>query len=101
MGWFDPDIISFDSDAIASMKKKIDETKTDINNKCKEVMETVEQLQSDWLTPEGQKFLSEIDFDWAKQVDKYVKILDTLSLMLDEAVKLYDELTEKAQQLKF
>jgi len=101
MAWGEPDIIKFDSQAISDMKTKINETSNTINSEAEKILEAVTNLEKEWQTPEGRKFLEEIDLDWKKQTDKYVKILNTLTSMLEEAETIYDKLIEKAESLKF
>lgn len=96
-----PDTIKYDSAAIATMKQKIVTSSNNLTVKKNIIIQTINDLNNEWNTPAGKTFLSEIDFDWAKQVEQYVAILDAISDMLTAAESTYDEVTEKASAINF
>ena len=96
-----PDKIQYDSEKVAEMKRKISNTSAELKTLNQDVLKAIKDMEKDWQTTEGKKFLSDIDMDWTVQVDKYVDILDTLTSMLQETENIYSELTEKAEKISF
>lgn len=103
MALFDssPNKIQYDSEKVAEMKRKISKTSEELKTLNQDVLKAIQDMEKDWKTTEGKKFLSDIDMDWTVQVDKYVDILDTLTSMLQETENIYSELTEKAEKISF
>lgn len=96
-----PDKIQYDSEKVAEMKSKISNTSEELKTLNQDVLKAIKDMEKDWQTTEGKKFLSDIDMDWTVQVNKYVDILDTLTSMLQETENIYSELTEKAETISF
>lgn len=96
-----PDKIQYDSKKVAEMKSKISNTSEELKTLNQDVLKAIKNMEKDWQTTEGKKFLSDIDMDWTVQVNKYVDILDTLTSMLQETENIYSELTEKAETISF
>ena len=96
-----PDKIQYDSEKGAEMKSKISNTSEELKTLNQDVLKAIKDMEKDWQTTEGKKFLSDIDMDWTVQVNKYVDILDTLTSMLQETENIYSELTEKAETISF
>ena len=103
MALFDssPNKIQYDSEKVAEMKRKISKTSEELKTLNQDVLKAIQDMEKDWKTTEGKKFLSDIDMDWTVQVDKYVDILDTLTSMLQETENIYSDLTEKAEKISF
>lgn len=103
MALFDlsPNKIQYDSEKVAEMKRKIANTSEELKTLNQDVLGAIKDMEKDWQTTEGKKFLSDIDMDWTVQVNKYVDILDTLTSMLQETENIYSELTEKAETISF
>ena len=91
--------IQYDVDKLESMKKQVDNTVTTLQTSKTQLIENLDSLQNDWNTPAGKKFLSEVDTDWADEIDKYIKALKTLSNLLKSAKKSYTALDDQIDQL--
>lgn len=99
--FFRDKIVRYDEDMIASMKSKIDKTAEELRDLNNDILEAVEEMERDWNTTEGKKFLEDVSTDWSPQVEKYIDVLETISLMLTKAETEYTALTEKAQLVNY
>lgn len=93
--------LSYNTDAISNMQGKISEASSALQSLNSDIRKAIDTMEKDWQTTEGKKFLQSINLDWSKQVDQYVKILDTLDVMLRDSHTIYSELTEKAKMINY
>lgn len=91
MAWGDSNTLKFDVNEITHMRKEIQNTASDLADFKKKLLQEVEVLKNEWKTPAGQKFISEVDTDWAVQVDEYIKIINAVDELLAEAESNYSE----------
>jgi uncharacterized protein YukE len=95
------DRVSYDVEKIEAMRKKISETSDELITASTTIQNVVTEMDTQWNTTEGRKFLSDIDMDWTKQVDSYVDVLKTIDTMLAYTNSIYTELTDKASKISF
>ncbi len=93
--------LKFDIDAINRMKKKMTVIVTDLENCKVEAVNSLEKLKNNWDTAAGKQFMQNVDTDWTKEVDKYVKIVHGVEALLDEAATQYQKVEEEIENLKF
>lgn len=93
--------LKFDLDKMYDMKNKLADTATDLMNYKTTLVNLLEDLKKDWNTSAGNKFFSEVDTDWAKQVDQYVAIVNAVESLIEEAISQYSIVEEEVHTLKF
>lgn len=101
MAWGDPTSLKFDVSEISSMRKQIQTTSADLAKFKTELLEEIRILKENWKTPAGKKFTKEVDTDWAKQIDKYITIIDAVDELLEVAEKNYKEVEEATKKVSF
>lgn len=101
MAWGDPTSLKFDVSEIQKMRTQIQTTSKDLADFKTSLLQEVEQLKNNWKTPAGKKFIEEVDTDWAKQVDKYITIIDAVDELLEVAEKTYKEVEEEVKKISF
>ena len=101
MAWGDPTSLKFDVSEISKMRTQIQNTSTDLANFKDSLLKEVDNLKTSWKTPAGKKFTKEVDTDWAKQVDKYITIINAVDELLEVAEKSYREVEEEVQKISF
>lgn len=101
MAWGEPTSLKFDISEISKMRSKIQETSTELSNLKTQLLNEVETLKSKWQTPAGKKFTEEVDTDWAKQVDKYIVIINAVDELLEVAENSYKEVEIAAKKVSF
>ena len=90
----------FDVDVIDGMKIQIDTTADYLKDTKTSTVQLILDLRMDWLTPAGKQMLETIDNEWSKDVDKYVKTLEVLSSLLNEAKTHYETVQQEVDKLK-
>ena len=101
MAWGDPTSLKFDVAKISEMRKKIQDTATELEDFKTSLLQEVETLKTNWKTPAGKKFTESVDTDWAKQVEKYVTIIGAVDELLDVAEKTYQVVEDEVNKLTF
>lgn len=101
MAWGDPTSLKFDVAEISKMRKKIQDTATDLDNFKTTLLKEVEDLKTNWQTPAGIKFTQEVDTDWAKQVEQYIKIIQAVDELLEVAETNYKAVEDEANKVSF
>ncbi|MBQ2943226.1 MAG: WXG100 family type VII secretion target [Ruminococcus sp.] len=101
MAWGDPKSLKFDVEEISSMRTKLQDTATELKDLKVRLLQELETLKSKWKTPAADTFTKGVDNDWAKQVDKYVTIVEAVDELLAVAEKEYREVEEKANSISF
>ncbi len=101
MAWGDPTSLKFDVSEISRMRTQIQTTSKDLAEFKTSLLKEVENLKTNWKTPAGKKFTEEVDTDWAKQVDKYITIIDAVDELLEVAEKAYKEVQEEVKKISF
>lgn len=101
MGWLDPTTLKFDVEKISKMRKDIEKTASELIELKNTLLNQIEELKNNWQTPAGRKFTEEVDTNWAKQVDQYVKIMNALDELLKVAEENYIEVEEAINQISF
>lgn len=94
-------ILKFDVSEIRSMKGKVEETAKDLDELKEKIVQSIEQLRGAWNTPAGKQFLDTVDIDWSQQVDKYIKILETVEELLETAATEYETVEAEAKKINF
>ena len=98
MAWGDPTSLKFDVSEISKMRTQIQNTSKDLASFKTTLLQEVENLKNNWKTPAGTE---EVDTDWAKQVDKYITIIDAVDELLEVAEKSYREVEEEVRKVSF
>lgn len=93
--------LKFNISEINNMKNKLETTAVELEDLKKDVVNKLDILKKDWKTPAGKKFMKDVNLDWTPQVDKYVKIINAVKQLLDEAVKEYQTVIDEINRLKF
>ena len=101
MAWGDPTSLKFDVSEIQKMRAQIQTTSKDLANFKTSLLQEVENLKNNWKTPAGKKFTEEVDTDWAKQVDKYITIIEAVDELLEVAEKSYKVVAEEVKKVSF
>lgn len=102
MGLFDSNTLKFDVDEIKSMRQKLQGAAADLKDCNDTVKEGIEKLRNeDWKTPAGKKFMENVNTDWSEQVEKYVKVLNTLDELLGVAELDYSAVEEEVERATF
>ena len=101
MAWEDPTSLKFDVETISSMRRKLQETARELNDYKVTLVKEVETLKTNWKTPAGKSFTQNIDIDWSKQVEKYIKIINVVEYLLEVAEADYKVVEDKAKTISF
>ena len=101
MGLFEPTILNFDVYEITRMRSKIQETSIELAEFKNTLLLEMEVLKEQWKTPAGKKFMEELDNDWVKQVDSFIKITGAVSELLEVAESNYMEVEEEVKKITF
>ena len=83
------------------MKHKLESIVTDLENHRDQVIESLENLKKDWNTAAGKSFMKNVNTDWTKEVEKYIKIVGGVEDLLNEAATQYQKVEEEIDRLKF
>lgn len=101
MGWFDAKELKFDLDVLSQMRKKLQDTATELEEQKQSLIKAFEGYKEYWNTDTGGKFVESVDTDWVQQVDKYINIIEALEQCLAEAEKEYATVKDRAEAIKF
>ena len=93
--------LNFNISEIGNMRKKVKTTAADLRSFKTTLLKEIEILKKNWNTPAGKKFTSEVNTDWATQVDQYVKILGAVDELLIAAETEYKKVENSAKALSF
>lgn len=93
--------LKFDVDKLNSMKNKLESIVTDLESHRDQVIESLEKLKEDWNTAAGKNFMKNVNTDWTKEVEKYIKIVGGVEDLLNEAAAQYQKVEEEIDRLKF
>lgn len=93
--------LKFDIEALNNMKNKLADVVADLENCTNEVVNSLEKLKGDWNTTAGKQFMQNVDTDWTKEVEKYVRIVQGVEALLNEAAIQYQKVEEEVENLKF
>lgn len=93
--------VTYDIDELRKMKKKINQTKIDIEEMRNTLTKNFITLREKWNTPAGKSFFASYDVDWSQQVNQYIRILGAVEELLQVAISKYQELDNKAKAIKF
>lgn len=99
MGWFN-DTLKFDIDAIQKMRKNIQNTAADLKSQKNQLKDELDKLKRDWRTPAGKQFMNDTNTGWIEKVDSYVKIIDGVDRLLQEAETKYREVVSEAGRIR-
>lgn len=101
MGWGDPKSLKFDISELTRMRKQLDQTAKDLTDYSKKLTDYLEKLKKEWKTPAGKAFMNNVDVDWISQTKKYVKVIEAVEKMLQEAETNYRQVENCVQKLSF
>lgn len=101
MAWGDPTTLKFDVDEITSMRTKLQDTARELAEFKTTLLQELEILKSEWRTAAGKKFTEDFNNDWAKQVEKYITIIEAVDELLAVAETDYKAVEEKAKTISF
>lgn len=101
MAWGDPTSLKFNVEEITSMRNKLQETARELGEFKTTLLQELEALKSNWKTPAGKTFTESVDTDWAKQVEKYITIVEAVDELLAVAETDYKAVEEKVGTISF
>lgn len=97
----EPKELKFDVEELASMRAKVRDDAEEITKLKNELMQKLEVLKKDWKTLAGEKFFKDIDENWYKEVEKFVKYLEAVEELLATAETSYSEVEEATSKINF
>lgn len=100
MAWGNNEL-KFDVEEISKMRRDVEDTVKELNTCKSNLKEALSNIEKDWDTPAGRKFMNEYDWDWIPQVDKYIKVLEKLEELLGVAEQSYADVEDAASRLDF
>ena len=103
MGLFDstPTSLKFDLAEIRKMRKKIQDTASDLATFKSTLLHELDVLKSQWVTPAGKKFTKDVKTDWGPQVDQYITIMNAVDQLLEVAENNYSAVEQEVEKIKF
>lgn len=86
--------LAYDTEVFREAAMKYHEVAEQLRKKIIDMQKCLDTLtDSGWTTPAGITFLSMVDNNWSKNINKYADLLDTLDQILLDASTKYEELT--------
>lgn len=86
--------LAYDTAVFRQCASAYGQTSDNLRVLVQELTECLHTLtESGWTTPAGIAFLDMVDMNWARNIEKYADLLDTLQEILVDAADKYDELT--------
>lgn len=101
MAWGDPTELKFDVSKISAMREKIQTTSAELTQLKTNLLQEMQTLKDGWKTPAGKKFTTEVNTDWASQIDKYITIIDAVDELLEVAETNYREVETDVTSISF
>ena len=93
--------LKFDIEKINDMKKSLADSADDLSAYKDKVIQSLDKLKKDWNTAAGKNFMQNVDTDWTKEVDKYIKIIGAVEKLLEEAATQYAKVEDEVDKIKF
>ena len=93
--------LKFDIDKINDMKKSLADSADDLSLYKDKVIQSLDKLKKHWNTAAGKNFMQNVDTDWTKEVDKYIKIIGAVEELLEEASTQYAKVEDEVDKIKF
>lgn len=53
------------------------------------------------VTAAGKNFMQNVDTDWTKEVENYIKIIGAVEELLEEAATQYEKVEDEVDKIKF
>ncbi len=100
MAWGN-DELQFNVDHIKKMRTNVKQTISDLRDGKSKLKSSLESLKGKWNTPAGKKFMSDFNFDWVNDIDKYINVLEKLDELLGVAESDYSEVEELVKRIDF
>lgn len=89
--------LKFDIEKINDMKKSLSDSADDLNTYKDKVIQSLDKLKKDWNTAAGKNFMQNVDTDWTKEVENYIKIIGAV----EEAATQYAKVEDEVDKIKF
>lgn len=87
--------LAFDTDTLRSVGKEYRDEAATMRGLRTDLATLLSTLASSgWTTKAGKAFQKMVEEGWAKSLDRYCDLLDTLSETLEESAGCYDQLVE-------
>lgn len=93
--------LKFDIEKINDMKKSMADSADDLSTYKDKVIGALDKLKKDWNTAAGKNFMKNVDTDWVKEVDNYIKIIGAVEKLLEEASTQYAKVEDEVDKVKF
>ena len=93
--------LKFDIEKINDMKKSLSDSSDDLNTYKDKVIQSLDKLKKDWNTAAGKNFMQNVDTDWTKEVENYIKIIGAVEELLEEAATQYAKVEDEVDKIKF
>ena len=82
-------------------KKSLSDSADDLNTYKDKVIQSLDKLKKDWNTAAGKNFMQNVDTDWTKEVENYIKIIGAVEELLEEAATQYEKVEDEVDKIKF
>lgn len=95
MGWFSSTDLQFDTTVLQNGSTQYRSIADTLESDSEKLQTLLSDLAStDWTTGAGLAFQEMVEDGYLDSVTKYIALLRTMSDMLDDAAKRYDNLTQ-------
>lgn len=91
--------IAYNISDFKSLSSRIEKYIIDINKANTDLKKCMETLKVDWNTPASRKFFDEHECNWEQDINNYMKSLELLKSVVDEAIIDYSSITAEAKRL--
>lgn len=95
MGWFDSDVIEFNTDNLRGQAQNIGNLVQELRDAQNDLRKTINTLRSDWKTAAGNEFFRRFDEDWVRKLDSNIALMDELVVALKDAANEYEPLAQQ------
>lgn len=82
-------------------EKSLSDSADDLNTYKDKVIQSLDKLKKDWNTAAGKNFMQNVDTDWTKEVENYIKIIGAVEELLEEAATQYEKVEDEVDKIKF
>lgn len=90
-----------DIDALSKASKEYEDQLGELNRIKKEISETLKTLKDEgWNSKAGEACMKKFDDNWAKELDKYINLVDFLKDILKQTKPELEKLVDKANSLQ-
>ena len=92
--------LKYDIEEIDNMKNKLETMASELQECKRNVNKSLTNLKVGWKTPAGKKFFEDVDIKWRDETDKYIKTINAVKELLEEASMHYETVSDTINNLK-